>query len=52
VIVFLGPPFIRAFIAKCASTDFPSSWAHGVGQNFCTVVASERERDFGFIPAP
>jgi hypothetical protein len=31
VIVLRGPPFILAFIAKCASGVLPSSWATGVG---------------------
>jgi hypothetical protein len=33
VIVFRGPPFIRAFMAKCASGVLPSSCATGVGHN-------------------
>src|SRR5262245_33396770 len=33
VIVFRGPPGILAFIARCASGVFPSSWATGVGHN-------------------
>jgi hypothetical protein len=31
VIVLRGPPFIRCFIAMCASGVLPSSWATGVG---------------------
>ena len=33
-----GPPFIRRFIAMCASGDLLSSWAQGVGHSpeaFC-----------------
>jgi len=33
VIVFLGPPFIRAFIARCASGLLLSSFATAVGNN-------------------
>jgi hypothetical protein len=32
VIELRGPPFIRFFIAMCASGDLLSSFAHGVGQ--------------------
>lgn len=39
VIVRRGPPFIRAFIAKCASGVFPSSCATGVGHNEDPVTA-------------
>lgn len=37
MIVERGPPFIRAFIARCASGVFPSSWATGVGHKPDTV---------------
>jgi hypothetical protein len=33
VMVLRGPPFIRAFIAKCATGVFPSSCATGVGNH-------------------
>jgi hypothetical protein len=58
VIVLRGPPFIRCFIAMCASGVFPSSRATGVGHNPDPVApvrgANGRSRDavpFRVIPA-
>jgi hypothetical protein len=47
VIVLRGPPFIRAFIAKCASGVLPSSCATGVGHKGAHVGIA---RDSGPMP--
>jgi hypothetical protein len=40
--VLRGPPFIRAFIAMCASNVFPSSCPTGVGHK-CPHVGMDRD---------